>query len=64
MPQIDLDTLPLLWRDRVIGWGHLTWCNGVLDTKLGYVRGQAPRDAALRRALDDELDRLREFLRP
>ncbi len=56
--------LPLLWRDRVIGWGNLAWRNGVLDAALGYVCGQAPRDTALRRALDDELGRIEAFLQP
>jgi uncharacterized protein YcaQ len=28
-------TLPLLWRDQVIGWGNLTWRDGRLDAQLG-----------------------------
>lgn len=54
--------LPLLWREKVIGWGNLTWRDGVLDAQLGYVSGRAPRDGAFRRALDEELDRVRVFL--
>lgn len=54
--------LPILWRDRVIGWGNL----GVIDRKLvrsfGYVDGKAPRDPAYRRGLDAELARMSEFL--
>jgi uncharacterized protein YcaQ len=54
--------LPLLWRDQVIGWGNLAWRDGSLQAELGYVSGRAPRDAAFRTALEDELQRLREFL--
>ncbi|HET9821654.1 MAG TPA: crosslink repair DNA glycosylase YcaQ family protein [Burkholderiaceae bacterium] len=56
--------LPLLWRDRVIGWGNLAWRDGVLDAELGYVAGRAPRERAFRSALDDELQRMEVFLRP
>jgi uncharacterized protein len=54
--------LPLLWRDHVIGWVNLAVNNGTLDAQLGYVAGQAPRDKAFRRALDDELARMEVFL--
>jgi uncharacterized protein len=56
--------LPLLWHDEVIGWGNVSWRDGTLDAQLGYVRGKAPRDAAFRRALDDELGRIEAFLQP
>ena len=56
--------LPMLWRERVIGWGNLAWRDGRLDARLGYVAGRAPRDPAFRRALDDELARIAEFLSP
>ena len=56
--------LPLLWRDRVIGWGNLALRDGVLDADLGYVAGRAPRDAAFGRALDEELARIEIFLAP
>jgi uncharacterized protein YcaQ len=55
--------LPLLWKDRVIGWGNLAVKDGNLHADIGFV-GARPRDAAFRRALDEELDRMREFLRP
>jgi hypothetical protein len=55
--------LPLLWRDRVIGWGNLTVIDGQLSADLGYAVGKAPRDARFRAALDAELDRLRAFLK-
>jgi len=55
--------LPLLWRDRVIGWGNLAMKNGVLTSELGYVAGRPPRDRAFKRGLDAELERVRVFLR-
>jgi len=54
--------LPLLWRDRVIGWGNLGVRDGALAIGLGYIAGRAPRDAAFRTGLDDELARMRRFL--
>jgi len=54
--------LPLLWRDRVIGWGNLAMKNGALKTDLGYVEGHPPRDPAFPRELEAELERMREFL--
>ena len=56
--------LPLLWRDRVIGWGNLGQRDGRVDADIGYVAGGPPRDAGFRRALDDELSRIEEFLQP
>jgi uncharacterized protein YcaQ len=54
--------LPLLWRDRVIGWGNLSVKDGRLASELGFV-GSPPRDRAFRRELDAELQRMRVFLR-
>jgi uncharacterized protein len=56
--------LPLLWRESVIGWGNLSMAEGRLVPSLGYTRGRAPRDAAFRPALDTELGRIEEFLKP
>jgi uncharacterized protein len=53
--------LPLLWRDRVIGWGNLSVKNGELDAEFGYV-GSPPRDRVFQRELKAELDRMRAFL--
>ena len=53
---------PLLWRGRVIGWGNLAWHAGRLQTDLGYVSGRAPRGRDFANALDDELDRIGQFL--
>ncbi|MCL4737839.1 MAG: winged helix DNA-binding domain-containing protein [Burkholderiaceae bacterium] len=54
--------LPLLWRDAVIGWANVGWRDARLTPQLGYVSGRAPRDAAFRAALDDELQRMHRFL--
>src|ERR687892_1316842 len=54
--------MPLLWRDRVIGWANLTLKNGELSFEFGYVGSQAPYDHAFKRELEAELDRVRSFL--
>jgi uncharacterized protein YcaQ len=54
--------LPLLWRDRVIGWGNVSVKNGELHADLGFVESSPPRDRAFKRELEAELQRLREFL--
>ncbi len=54
--------LPLLWRDRVIGWGNISLNDGVVTPDLGYVAGRAPRERAFKQALEAELERLRLFL--
>ena len=53
--------LPLLWRDRVIGWGNLRGEDGQLKSQFGYVAHQ-PRDRVFKRELDAELDRMKAFL--
>ncbi len=53
--------LPLLWRDRVVGWGNVTAAGGVLRSSLGYV-GAPPHDSAYTTGLAAELTRLRAFL--
>jgi uncharacterized protein YcaQ len=35
--------LPLLWRDRVIGWGNVSVKDGALASEIGYVDGRARR---------------------
>ncbi len=54
--------LPLLWQERVIGWGNLTATDGSLRSSFGYCSGRAPRDAAFRAGLEAELARMRMFL--
>lgn len=53
--------LPLLWRDQLIGWANVT--RAPFDVALGFV-DRRPRDAAFARALDAEIARLEQFLRP
>jgi uncharacterized protein YcaQ len=54
--------LPLLWRDRVIGWGNVSVKDGALVSEIGYVDARPPRERAFKRELDAELDRVRAFL--
>ena len=54
--------LPLLWRDRVIGWGNVSMRNGEMVAEVGYVIGRPPRDRAFKRELEAEFDRMRAFL--
>jgi hypothetical protein len=53
--------LPLLWRDRVIGWANLSLKHGALHAEFGYVAAP-PRGRDFARALDHEVDRVRLFL--
>jgi len=54
--------LPLLWHDRVIGWGNVTATEGALRCSFGYVAGRPPRAAAFRAGLEAEIARMRTFL--
>ena len=54
--------LPVLWRDRMIGWANLTVKNDALVSDIGYVASQPPRDRTFKQELDAELDRMRAFL--
>ena len=54
--------LPLLWHERVIGWGNVSATDGGLRASFGYTAGRAPRDAAFRTGLEAELARMRNFL--
>jgi uncharacterized protein YcaQ len=54
--------MPLLWRDRAIGWANLSVNNGELKTDVGYVASEPPRERAFRRELEAEIERIREFL--
>jgi len=55
--------MPLLWRDRVIGWANFSIKNQSLDYSLGFTGGSSPDDRKFKRELEAELDRFREFLR-
>jgi hypothetical protein len=54
--------MPLLWRDRVIGWGNLSVEKGRLKSDFGYVKSRVPRDRSFKRELEAELDRMKSFL--
>src|SRR5688500_15996013 len=45
--------LPLLWRDRVIGWANVAWRGGELAADFGFVE-RRPTERAFARALDRE----------
>jgi uncharacterized protein YcaQ len=51
--------LPMLWRDQMIGWVNAGRDGSV---EAGF-QGARPRDAAFQREFDDEVSRLRDFLR-
>lgn len=53
--------MPLLWRDRVIGWANCARAGA--DVEIGYV-DRPPAGATYAAALDAEIERLRAFLAP
>jgi uncharacterized protein len=53
--------MPVLWRDRVIGWGNLSLKEGSLKAEFGYVKS-VPRERAFGQSLEQELERIRIFL--
>jgi uncharacterized protein YcaQ len=55
--------LPLLWRDRVIGWGNLSVRDNRLHCEFGYVTSAPPRDSGFQQQLEAEVDRMKAFLR-
>jgi uncharacterized protein YcaQ len=54
--------LPLLWRDRLVGWGNLSVPNGKLVPQIHFLEPRRRRDAAFTREVDAELERMRVFL--
>ena len=60
--QLGYYALPLLWRDRIVGWGNISVKDGTQHANLGYREPSMPQDALFRRELDAELDRMRSFL--
>ncbi|MET0520082.1 MAG: crosslink repair DNA glycosylase YcaQ family protein [Burkholderiaceae bacterium] len=53
--------LPLLWGEQMLGWANLRIEGGRLRHELGFA-GPRPRGAAFKAALDEELQRMRQFL--
>jgi uncharacterized protein YcaQ len=54
--------LPLLWRDRVVGWGNVSVRGKTLTSAFGFIASHPPRDRAFRGSLAEELDSMRRFL--
>ncbi len=54
--------LPLLWRDRIIGWANTSVAGRAVTIDAGYVSGRPPRDRRFRPALAGERARLSAFL--
>ncbi len=54
--------LPMLWRDRVVGWGNVAVRDGQLAPAFGYVDGAPPPHRSFRHELDAEIERMRSFL--
>ena len=53
--------LPLLWRERIVGWANVTVEGGVMRPEIGFV-GPRIAEPAFVRAVDEELHRLHRFL--
>ncbi len=62
--QFGYYALPLLWRGHVIGWANMSVRDGQHESTFGYVAGAAPKTAAFRNALDEELQGMALFLSP
>jgi uncharacterized protein len=54
--------LPLLWRDRVLGWANVATVDGGIRPDVRYVSGRPPRDRGFADALEEELSRLETSL--
>jgi uncharacterized protein len=54
--------LPLLWRERVVGWANLEIRSGRLAARFGHVESGVARDPLYRRAREAELERMKRFL--
>jgi uncharacterized protein len=59
--QLGHYALPLLWRDRVVGWGTVSVDKGAMRPAIGFA-GPRINEPAFVRAVDDELHRMRTFL--
>jgi uncharacterized protein YcaQ len=59
--QLGHYALPLLWRDRVVGWANVGVRDGRLRPEIGFF-GPRIDEPAFSTAVDDELQRLHRFL--
>jgi uncharacterized protein YcaQ len=53
--------MPMLWGEQMLGWANLKVVDGRLQHELGFA-GPQPRGSAFRRALDEALQQMQEFL--
>lgn len=53
--------MPMLWKDKVIGWGNLSVKASKLQFEFGYV-AKEPQDRKFKSGLEEELERMRAFL--
>ncbi len=53
--------MPMLWGEQMLGWANLKVVDGRLKHELGFA-GLQPRGRAFRRALDEALQQMQEFL--
>src|SRR5580692_6667824 len=53
--------MPMLWGEQMLGWANLKVVDGRLQHELGFA-GLRPRGSAFRRALDEALQQMQEFL--
>jgi uncharacterized protein len=54
--------LPLLWGDRIVGWGNLSVKGADLEAVFGYVASRRPRERGFAHELEAEVERMRAFL--
>lgn len=54
--------LPMLWRDRVIGWANVSQSGGAMHVDTGFTSGKTPRDRAFTQAFEAEIEAMRAFL--
>jgi uncharacterized protein YcaQ len=54
--------MPMLWGEQMVGWANLKVVGGRLQHVLGFA-GTPPRGSAFKRALDEALQRMHEFLK-
>ena len=60
--QLGYYALPLLWREKVLGWANVAVRDGRMQVEVGFF-GPRFTDAAFVNAVDDELQRMSTFLR-
>lgn len=62
--QFGYYALPMLWRGHMLGWANIQARDGQLAPAFGYAAGAAPQEPAFHSALDEELQRMGDFLMP